>query len=112
LTAADSSLPIACDLHAFSARERERHASLLRGLSAKIQHRRELSDGFAFRFAAEGETIAELAEWIGLERICCPFLRFSVEVEANAGPVWLRLTGSAQVKAFVGSTFNTQRQSP
>jgi hypothetical protein len=109
MTAADSSLPIACNLHAFSARDRERHASLLQGVSARILETRELSDGFAFRFAAEGETIAELAEWIGLERICCPFLRFSIEVEANAGPVWLRLTGSAQVKAFVGSAFHTQR---
>lgn len=109
MTAADSRLPITCDLGAFSAPERERHASLLQGLSARILERRELSDGYAFRFAAETGTIAELGEWIGLERTCCPFLRFSIEVEANSGPVWLRVTGSDQVKAFVGSAFNAPR---
>ena len=109
MTAADPRIPIACDLDAFSAPERERHASLLQGLGTRILERRELSDGYAFRFAAETGTIAELAEWIGLERTCCPFLRFSIEVEANSGPVWIRVTGSDQVKAFVGSAFSAQR---
>jgi len=78
-------------------------------LGGRILERRELSDGYAFRFAAEAGAIAELAEWIGLERMCCPFLRFSVEVEPNGGPVWLKLTGGAQVKAFVGSAFRALR---
>ena len=80
MTAADSGLPIACNLEAFSAPERERHASLLQRLDGRILERREVSEGYAFRFAMEADTIAELAEWICLERRCCPFLRFSIEV--------------------------------
>ena len=78
-------------------------------LSARILERPDLSDGYAFRFAAEAGAIAELAEWIRLERTCFPFLRFSIEVEPNERPVWLRLTGTAEVKAFVGSAFPALR---
>jgi hypothetical protein len=40
-------------------------------------------------------------EFISLERLCCPFLGFALEVEPESGPVWLRLTGREGVKAFV-----------
>ena len=97
--------PVACNLGAFSAAERERHAALLRRLGERMLETRELPDGYAYRFAPEPGTIAELGEWVGLERACCPFLRFTLEVEPDDGPVWLRLTGSSQVKEFVAATF-------
>ena len=50
--------------------------------------------------------IGRIAEWIGLERACCPFLRFALDVEPNIGAVWLRLTGTARVKEFIGATFH------
>ena len=96
--------PIACDLSAIPAEARPRHASLLRSLAAKTRERRELGDGFAFRFDTDSGTLTELAEWIGLERRCCPFLRFTIDVEPG-GALWLRLTGDGGVKAFVGETF-------
>lgn len=37
----------------------------------------------------------------GLERLCCPFLRFLVEVEPNSGPLWMRLTGREGAKEFL-----------
>ena len=106
---ADSDVPIACNLEALSAPERERHAALLLELSRKVLEMRELPDGYAYRFAPEAGTTAAIAEWIGLERACCPFLRFSLDVEPNTGPVWLRLTGSARVKEFIGATFRPSR---
>ena len=109
MAAADPGVPIACNLDALSAQERERHAALLLELGGKVLEMRELPDGYAYRFAPEARTVAEIAEWIGLERACCPFLRFSLDVEPNTGPVWLRLTGSARVKEFIGATFRPSR---
>jgi hypothetical protein len=43
----------------------------------------------------------KLAEFISLEKLCCPFLSFVVDVEREGGPVWLRLTGREGVKAFI-----------
>ncbi len=40
-------------------------------------------------------------EFITAERECCPFFRFELIVEPDDGPVWLRLRGSDEVKAFV-----------
>jgi hypothetical protein len=45
-------------------------------------------------------SLAGVAEWIALERRCCPFFRFQLDVEGETGPVWLRLTG-AGVKEFL-----------
>jgi hypothetical protein len=105
----DSAVPIACNLGAFSAAEREHHAALLAGLLGKVRETVELPDGHAFRFEPAARTIAELGEWISLERSCCPFLRFALELEPNAGPVWLRLTGGPAVREFVGATFQPGR---
>ena len=61
---------------------------------------RELADGY--EFLIEGpNVIVQAAEFVSLERLCCPFLNFSIEAEAENGSVWLRLTGREGVKAFV-----------
>jgi len=62
---------------------------------------RELPDGYAFRLAPDAETLVTAAKFISLERLCCPFLGFALEVELEGGPVWLRLTGREGVKAFI-----------
>lgn len=61
----------------------------------------ELGDGFAFRFPAFDPWAAKILEFITDERQCCPFFVFEITVEPNDGPVWLRLRGSEEVKAFV-----------
>jgi hypothetical protein len=104
----DPQLPIACVLTAFTPEERARHDVLLRRLGERVLEVRELPDGYAYRLAPEARAIAELAEWIGLERACCPFLRFTIEVEPAGGPAWLRLTGGSGVKEFVAATFETR----
>jgi hypothetical protein len=44
-------------------------------------------------------------EFVSIESRCCPFLRFSIEVEAEGGPIELHLGGREGVKAFLVSTF-------
>jgi len=45
--------------------------------------------------------ILQAAEFVSLEKLCCPFLNFEITVEAENGSVWLKLTGREGVKAFV-----------
>ncbi len=61
----------------------------------------ELNDGFEFRFPGFTPWAGKVLDFIGEERACCPFFSFELAVEPNDGPVWLRLRGSAEVKAFV-----------
>lgn len=84
-----------------SADQRETHLTTSKQLFAKIQQVRELENGYEFQFAGETDLIVTLAEFISLEKLCCPFLNFVMEVEREGGPVRLRLTGREGVKAFV-----------
>ena len=92
-----------CKLDAISAAQRARHSELAARLADAVSERRELADGYALRIVAEKIDLAAAAEWITLERRCCPFLRFQLEAEPDDGPVWLRLTGATGVKEFLRS---------
>lgn len=91
--------PIACDMMAIPQDQRQVHINTSKELFSRIQEFRELENGYEFRFTSD--VIGELARFIALEKLCCPFLNFVVEVEEDGGPLWLRLTGRAGVKAFI-----------
>lgn len=93
--------PLACDLKAIEPGRRARHHANTQQLFAAVQERQELPDGYAFRFAAGPDLIPRLAEFINLERLCCPFFNFALIVEPEDGPIWLKLTGRDGVKQFL-----------
>ena len=93
--------PIACDTTAIPPEQTPAHLATSRELFSQIEEFRELSNGYEFRFANEASLLMKLAEFISLEKLCCPFLSFVIEVEPEGGPVWLRLTGREGVKAFI-----------
>jgi hypothetical protein len=68
---------------------------------AAVEQAVELPDGYAFRFRPDTGILLGLAEFVRRERLCCPFFHFEIALEANEGPLWLRLTGSEAVKEFV-----------
>ena len=95
-------LPIACDPAAIDIEVRSTHLSaaekLLRHDAVEVQ---ELPDGFAFRYPAE--QYAQVTQFIANERLCCPFFTFTLEVTPAHGPLWLRITGSDEIKAVIQS---------
>lgn len=62
---------------------------------------RELPNGYAFRLPNEPDVLLKAAEFVSLERLCCPFFGFVLEVEPEGGAVWLGLTGREGVKPFI-----------
>lgn len=94
--------PLACDLTAIPADERDAHlARAARLVFQNYEAQQELPDGFAWRFSPE--QYEEVAAYLSNERRCCPFFTFTLEVHPAGGPVWLRLTGDAAMKAFLQS---------
>ena len=93
--------PIACDMAAIPADQRHAHLATSKDLFSRIEEFRELENGYEFRFTDAPDLLVKLGEFILLEKLCCPFLNFVVEVEQEGGPVWLRLTGREGVKAFI-----------
>ena len=84
---------LACDFGAMDADQRERYRALRQLLSADFMEVRELEDGYAFRHSSDASVLIALAEYVSLERLCCPFFDFAIEVGCEGGEVWLRMTG-------------------
>lgn len=98
----DNSEPVlACDLTAMDTEQRERYRALRRRLSEDVHEARELEDGYAFRHSSEAEVLLALAEYVTLERLCCPFFDFAIEVGRDGGEVWLRMTGGQDAKRIL-----------
>jgi hypothetical protein len=89
----------ACNAKALSPTERLRYQELTRQLTAAMQEKVELKDGYGFRLPTG--SLMTAAEWASFERRCCPFFTFVLEQVRDEGPVWLRLTGSDGVKRFI-----------
>src|SRR5947209_62141 len=98
-----SESPIACNVTPFSPAERERWQELGRDWRTKVQEIRELPDGYAFQLPSDAASIVAAAEWMSLDRLCCPFFTFALEIEREGGGVWLRLTGRPGVKELMSA---------
>ena len=99
---------LACDLTALTADERLPHQDTTAQLFGDaLQEIQELPQSYAFRFTADA--YPAIAAFVAQERRCCPFLTFGVEVSAEAGPIWLRMTGPAGVKALLQAEFPINR---
>jgi len=95
--------PIACNLFGLTEQQRRRQQELRKLLFDSGQEVRELPDGYAIGLAATAANILAAAEFVTLERVCCPFFRFELAVGGEAEPLWLRLTGGKDVKEFLKS---------
>lgn len=96
---------LVCDPGALSPDQRRDHARLTAELARRMLGVDELTDGFAFRFPADSEIIPGLAGFIANERLCCPFLKFGLEIGPEAAPFRLSLTGPETVKDFLQAEF-------
>jgi hypothetical protein len=96
--------PLACNIRAISAAERPRYNDLIKRLRIAVQDRKELPDGYAYKLDAKKITIQEVAEWITMERLCCPFLGFQLDVMAN-GESQLATRGPDGAKAILREEF-------
>jgi len=97
-------MPIVCNLEPLSATQHVRHADLIGRLRADVVKVTDLPDGYVYELAGGGISLPELAEWIALESLCCPFLTFQLEV-AQTHPTRLALRGPEGVKAILRQEF-------
>jgi len=96
---------LACVPAAIPATERKAHFELARDLFTRRSiERATLPDGYAFRF--DSSEFEAVARFVVNERKCCPFLRFEVQLAAQSGPLWLRLTGPAGTREILDAELN------
>lgn len=98
---AEKESPFACDMSAIEPERRSEHMATIGELFRAVEEVRELTHGYAFRLTPEPEVLLTAAKFIALEKLCCPFFGFALEVEPEGGAVWLSLTGREGVKPFI-----------
>lgn len=92
-----------CNLAALSKAERERDAQLIPVLRGALRERKELADGYAYRF--EPALLKEVGEWLAIVSKCCQPLSYEVAVgPMPGGSLWVRITG-LEAKEFIDAEF-------
>jgi hypothetical protein len=97
-------LPIACSLTPAALNARKE--GLLSDLLKRAQSHEELPQGYRLEFVPTDDTLAAIARTIEAERQCCRFLRFSIIVEPDGGPIALELTGPPGTREFISTLFD------
>lgn len=94
--------PLACVPNAVAPDQQEHWVKeIVPKLYKAVQEIRELPNGWAWRLPGTPEVLLLVAEDLNMERLCCPFVTYTLEIEPNRGPFWLRMTGGEGVKEFL-----------
>src|SRR5215208_6161119 len=79
------------------APERGAHLATFEKLFRSVKAIRELPNGYVFQLADEPDVLRLAAEFITLERLCCPFCGFGIEVESDV--LYRHIPGAASTSA-------------
>lgn len=86
---------------AIAPEQRSAHLATTGKLFQSVKAIRELPNGYAFQLPNESDLLRLAAEFVTLERLCCPFFGFRIEIESEGGAISLNLTGREGVKPFI-----------
>lgn len=98
-------VPLVCDMSALDAAERDEHARLAGQLRGAVAGVNELPDGYAFVLPHAPGALRAAAAFVALERRCCPFLTFTLEVPTGLPTFVLATTGEGEIKPFLREEF-------
>jgi hypothetical protein len=105
-------VPIACQPNVLSLDERQRYQAARKQIESAVIRIVEVDDGYVLHLPDDDAMLAVVAEWIALERRCCPFFEFTVSVGGSDSLIRVALTGSPEVKEFLRSELGSPVVSP
>ena len=100
-----STVPLACNMNVFTPAQREAHIRNSTELIQAIQSVQGVENEYELVFPNESEFITQIAEFIANERLCCPFLDFTLKVASDKEPVSFILTGPSGTQEFLRAEF-------
>jgi len=98
--------PLVCNMDVFTSAQREAHIQTTTELIQALQSVQEVKNGYEFTFPNDTEFISKIAEFISNERLCCPFLKFTLNILSNREPLSLSLTGPIGTQGFLRAEFD------
>lgn len=97
--AKNSDQEISCKLT--SAELQKRKETVLGSLKKQMIEKKELPNGYSFKFAGTDAVIDELTEFVKSERSCCNFFVFTLSFSGDGSEAWLSLTGPEGAKDMI-----------
>lgn len=92
--------PFACKLTTPELRKRK--DEVIEILRKKVLEKKELDNGYSYKFSGEDEMFDAITSFVKSERQCCDFFDFKVSV-TNDSFIWLEISGSNGVKEFIAA---------
>lgn len=80
---------------------RKRNATVIASLKKQLLQKKELINGYAYRFKGTDAVLDELSSFIKTERACCDFFVYGISISGDKSEAWLSLTGAEGVKEFI-----------
>ena len=99
-------IPLACNMNVLTPAERELHVQATTELFQSLWDVRAAENGYEFSFPGSSEIILRVAEFISRERLCCPFLEFTLKVLPENEVITLCLTGPEGTQEFLRLEFS------
>jgi hypothetical protein len=96
---------LACNLNAIAAGARPRYNELVKRLRSAVRDRAEVQGGYVYKLDGTALALTEAAEWIAMERLCCPFLTLQLSASGDDADWRLTLTGPVGAKAILAEEF-------
>jgi len=96
---------LACNMDVFTPDQRENHLQTTTQLVHALQHVQEVEHGYEFMFPNQADVLVRIAEFIANEQLCCPFLKFTLNVSSSSEPISLSLTGPVGTREFLQAEF-------
>jgi hypothetical protein len=93
--------PFACVMDAIEPNKRHEHIATAKFVFAAVTDVRELPNGYAFHLPNNSEMLRKVGDFISLERLCCPFFGFTLEVEREGGKRKGTRTNPAEVERLL-----------
>lgn len=99
--------PVACVPGGVPVDKRERWIEMATEIYASVLEVKDLPNGYSLRLPNDPTSLILIAEYVSLDRLCCEFVNWNIEVERSKGPVWLHLTGGRGVKEYFKTGFES-----
>jgi hypothetical protein len=80
---------------------RQRKDTVIKSLKTQILEKKELENGFTYKFTGTDKMVDELAEFVKTERVCCDFFVFNLSISGDKSEAWLEITGPKGAKDFI-----------
>lgn len=99
-------IPIVCDLGRLDPRQRAREQELLAWFKRSVRRVDESARGYRYFIDADPTTLAAAGELMALERLCCPFLEWTLGVSSGEHAC-VEIAGREGIKAFLAAEFGS-----